>query len=103
MSIPLARHQVDRYGTHKLKRATSEKGKKHIARKGSAIEPNFSEPKDEQPFIHQQNRLRDRTQSTLIRVTSAATTPIIESVPNLAPPSVAPTLSIAPPPPRLSN
>uniref|UniRef100_M1DRF9 Uncharacterized protein n=1 Tax=Solanum tuberosum TaxID=4113 RepID=M1DRF9_SOLTU len=79
------------------------KRKKHIARKGSAIEPDFSEPEDEQPLIHRQNRLRDRPQSTPIRVTSAATPPTTESMPNLAPPSVAPSLPVAPPPPRLLN
>ncbi|KAG5593546.1 hypothetical protein H5410_044060 [Solanum commersonii] len=28
------------------------KRKKHITRKGSAIEPDFSEPEDAQPLIH---------------------------------------------------
>uniref|UniRef100_M1DY40 Putative plant transposon protein domain-containing protein n=1 Tax=Solanum tuberosum TaxID=4113 RepID=M1DY40_SOLTU len=77
------------------------KRKKYIARKRSAIEPDFSEPKDEQPLIHHQNRLRDKPQSTPIRVTSAATPSTTESVPNPAPPSVAPALPIATPPPRL--
>uniref|UniRef100_M1E092 Putative plant transposon protein domain-containing protein n=1 Tax=Solanum tuberosum TaxID=4113 RepID=M1E092_SOLTU len=50
-----------------------------------------------------ENRLRDRPQSTPIRVTSVATPLTTESVPNLAPPSVAPALLVAPPPPRLLN
>uniref|UniRef100_M1DHG5 Putative plant transposon protein domain-containing protein n=1 Tax=Solanum tuberosum TaxID=4113 RepID=M1DHG5_SOLTU len=79
------------------------KRKKHIARKGSAIEPDFSKPEDEQPLIHRHNRLRDIPQLTPTRVTSAATPPTTESVPVPAPPSVAPTLPVAPPPPRLLN
>uniref|UniRef100_M1DGP5 Putative plant transposon protein domain-containing protein n=1 Tax=Solanum tuberosum TaxID=4113 RepID=M1DGP5_SOLTU len=79
------------------------KRKKHIARKGSTIEPDFFEPEDEQHLIHRQNRHRNRPQLTPIRVTSAATPPTTESVPNLAPPSVAPTLPVPPPPSRLLN
>uniref|UniRef100_M1DH26 Integrase core domain containing protein n=1 Tax=Solanum tuberosum TaxID=4113 RepID=M1DH26_SOLTU len=65
------------------------KRKKHIARKGSAIEPDFSEPEDEQPLIHQHNRLRDRPQLTPTKVSSDATPLTTESVPAPAPPTVA--------------
>ncbi|KAG5576947.1 hypothetical protein H5410_057081 [Solanum commersonii] len=69
----------------------------------SAIEPEFSKPEDEQPLIHRHNRLRDRPQSTPIRVTAAATPSTTEPVPNPAPASVAPAFPVAPPPPRLLN
>ncbi|KAG5631698.1 hypothetical protein H5410_003415 [Solanum commersonii] len=72
-------------------------------RKGSAIEPDFSELEDEQPLVHRHNRLRDRPQSTPIRVTSAANPPTIESMPTPTPPSATPALLIAPPPPKLLN
>uniref|UniRef100_M1DSY3 Putative plant transposon protein domain-containing protein n=1 Tax=Solanum tuberosum TaxID=4113 RepID=M1DSY3_SOLTU len=75
----------------------------YIKDKGQILAKDFSEPEDEQHLIHRQNRLRDRPQSTPIRVTSAATPPTTESVPNPAPPSVAPALPVAPPPPRLLN
>ncbi|KAG5610153.1 hypothetical protein H5410_021434 [Solanum commersonii] len=57
------------------------KQKKHIARKG----------------------LKDRPQSTAIRVTLAATPPTTKLVPNPELPSVAPALPVAPPPPRQLN
>lgn len=79
------------------------KRKKHIAIKGSAIETDFSEPDDEQPLIHLQNRLRDRHQSTPTRVPLAVTPPTTEPVLAMAPPPVAPVLPVAPPPPRLQN
>ncbi|KAG5599608.1 hypothetical protein H5410_030978 [Solanum commersonii] len=82
---------------------TVEEGLEPTHAKGLAIEPNFSKLEDEQPLIHRQNRLRDRPQSTPIRVTSAATPPTTESVSNLAPPSVASALPVAPPSPRLLN
>ncbi|KAG5611743.1 hypothetical protein H5410_023024 [Solanum commersonii] len=37
------------------------KRKKHIARKGAAIEPDFSEPEDEQPLINRRDALRARS------------------------------------------
>ncbi|KAG5585246.1 hypothetical protein H5410_045680 [Solanum commersonii] len=69
----------------------------HITRNRLAIKPDYFELEDEKPFIHRQNSLWDRLQSTPIRVTSAATPPTTESVPNLAPPSVAPALPVVPP------
>uniref|UniRef100_M1D9D4 Putative plant transposon protein domain-containing protein n=1 Tax=Solanum tuberosum TaxID=4113 RepID=M1D9D4_SOLTU len=86
-----------------LPRRDKGKRKKHIARKGSAIQPYFLELEDEQPLIHRHNRLRDRPQSTPIGDTSTATPPATESVTNPTPPPVAPALPVAPPPPRLLN
>uniref|UniRef100_M1DYW6 Putative plant transposon protein domain-containing protein n=1 Tax=Solanum tuberosum TaxID=4113 RepID=M1DYW6_SOLTU len=72
-------------------------------RKGSTVEPDFSEPDDEQPLIHRQNSLRDGHQSTPTRGPTAVTPPTTEPVPTSAPPPVAPALPVAPPPPRLLN
>uniref|UniRef100_M1DCR3 Putative plant transposon protein domain-containing protein n=1 Tax=Solanum tuberosum TaxID=4113 RepID=M1DCR3_SOLTU len=77
--------------------------KKHIARKGTNVEPDFFKPKDEQPLIHRQNRLRDRPQSTPIRITSVVTLPTTESVPTSAPLPVASAFPVAPPSPSLPN
>uniref|UniRef100_M1DD37 Polyprotein protein n=1 Tax=Solanum tuberosum TaxID=4113 RepID=M1DD37_SOLTU len=49
------------------------------------------------------NRLRDRPQSTPIKVTSDVTSSTTESVLNSAPPSVAPALPVAPPQPKIAE
>uniref|UniRef100_M1DRP2 Putative plant transposon protein domain-containing protein n=1 Tax=Solanum tuberosum TaxID=4113 RepID=M1DRP2_SOLTU len=77
------------------------KRKKHIAKKEAAIDPDFSEPEDEQPLINRRDALWARSQSTTTSTPSAATPPTTETVPAQAP-SVTPTLPIAPPP-RLLN
>ncbi|KAG5576752.1 hypothetical protein H5410_056886 [Solanum commersonii] len=79
------------------------KPKKHIARKGTNIEPTFSVSEDEKRSINRRNELRARTQPTSIGTPSAATPLTTESVPTPAPPLVAPVLPVAPPPPRLLN
>ncbi|KAG5580503.1 hypothetical protein H5410_051130 [Solanum commersonii] len=79
------------------------KKKKHIVRKGVAIETqsNFLEPDDDQPLINQMDELQAKSQSTSTNIPSAATSPATDSV--LAQtPSVAPALPIVPPP-RLLN
>jgi len=77
------------------------KRKKHIAKKGAAIEPDFSELEDEQPLINRREALRARSQSTAASTPSAATHSTTDSVPAQAP-SVTPALPIVPPP-RLLN
>uniref|UniRef100_M1DIR6 Integrase core domain containing protein n=1 Tax=Solanum tuberosum TaxID=4113 RepID=M1DIR6_SOLTU len=80
-----------------------DKGKrrKHIVRKGTNVEPAFSEPEDEKPLMNRRNEFRARAQPTSIGTPSAATPLTTESVPTPAPPPVAPALPIAPPSPRL--
>uniref|UniRef100_M1DDG8 Integrase core domain containing protein n=1 Tax=Solanum tuberosum TaxID=4113 RepID=M1DDG8_SOLTU len=77
------------------------KRKKHIARKGAAIEPDFPEPEDEQPLINRRDALRARSQPTATSTPSVATPPTTNSVPAQAS-SVTPALPIVPPP-RLLN
>uniref|UniRef100_M1DY53 Integrase core domain containing protein n=1 Tax=Solanum tuberosum TaxID=4113 RepID=M1DY53_SOLTU len=57
------------------------KWKKNIARKGLAIEPNFSEPEDEQPLINRRDALRNRSQSTAVSTPLAATPSTTDAVP----------------------
>ncbi|XP_049391408.1 uncharacterized protein LOC125855722 [Solanum stenotomum] len=73
------------------------KRKKHIARKGAAIEPDFSEPEDEQPLINRREALWARSQSISTRTLAAATPPTTDSVLAQAPPLVAPALPTVPP------
>ncbi|KAG5609917.1 hypothetical protein H5410_021198 [Solanum commersonii] len=53
------------------------KRKKHVARKGIAIETqaNFSEPEDKQPLINRRDELRARSQSISTSIPSASTPP----------------------------
>uniref|UniRef100_M1DDT1 Integrase core domain containing protein n=1 Tax=Solanum tuberosum TaxID=4113 RepID=M1DDT1_SOLTU len=75
------------------------KRKKHIARKGTAIEPYFSEPEDEHPLINRRDALRARSQPTSTRTPPASTPLTTNSVPAQAPPPVSPVA----PPSRLLN
>ncbi|KAG5586517.1 hypothetical protein H5410_046951 [Solanum commersonii] len=75
--------------------------KKHIAKKGAAIEPYFFEPEDKELLIHRSSRHQTRSQPTPIEASSVAIPPITESVPAQAPP-VTSVLPIVPPP-RLLN
>uniref|UniRef100_M1DIP2 Integrase core domain containing protein n=1 Tax=Solanum tuberosum TaxID=4113 RepID=M1DIP2_SOLTU len=77
------------------------KRKKHIARKGAAIEPYFSEPEEAQPLFNRKDALLASSQSTNTSTPSAATHLTTDSVPAQAPP-VTPALPIVPPP-RLLN
>jgi len=54
------------------------KRKKHIARKGKNVEPAFSEPEDEQPFVNRRDELRARAQPTSTGTPSTATPPTTE-------------------------
>uniref|UniRef100_M1DUS8 Mannoprotein n=1 Tax=Solanum tuberosum TaxID=4113 RepID=M1DUS8_SOLTU len=80
-----------------------DKGKrrKHIAKKGAAIEPDSSELDDEELLVHRRSRHQARSQPTPTRVSSAAAPPESDEVPAQVP-SVTPALPIAPPP-RLLN
>uniref|UniRef100_M1DFP8 Putative plant transposon protein domain-containing protein n=1 Tax=Solanum tuberosum TaxID=4113 RepID=M1DFP8_SOLTU len=81
------------------------KRKRHIAKKGIAIESQveWSKPEDDQPLIHRQNRLRDRPQPTPTKISSDASPPELDVVSASAPPLVAPALPVAPTPPILLN
>uniref|UniRef100_M1DJR5 Putative plant transposon protein domain-containing protein n=1 Tax=Solanum tuberosum TaxID=4113 RepID=M1DJR5_SOLTU len=70
------------------------KRKKHIARKGVAIEPDFDELEDKQPLINRRDALRTRSQPT------ATSTP---SVTPAQAPSITPALPIIPPSRLLSR
>ncbi|KAG5572164.1 hypothetical protein H5410_061930 [Solanum commersonii] len=73
------------------------KWKKHIVRKGTNVEPAFSEPKDAQPVINRRDELRARNHPI-------TTTPLTtKSVPTPAPPPAAPELHVVAPPSRLLN
>uniref|UniRef100_M1DQD7 Uncharacterized protein n=1 Tax=Solanum tuberosum TaxID=4113 RepID=M1DQD7_SOLTU len=63
------------------------KRKKHIAKKGAAIEPDFSEPEDEELLIHRNSRHQARSQPTPTGASSAAIPPTTKSVPAQAPQS----------------
>ncbi|KAG5631169.1 hypothetical protein H5410_002886 [Solanum commersonii] len=56
------------------------KWKKHIAKKGTVVDPDFSKPEDEQPLINRRDVLRARSQSTIDSTPSAATPPTTDSV-----------------------
>uniref|UniRef100_M1DPL8 Polyprotein protein n=1 Tax=Solanum tuberosum TaxID=4113 RepID=M1DPL8_SOLTU len=97
---------INEWGSNHPKRRGKElppgnKGKrrKHILRKGVAIETHvdFYEQEDEQPLINRRDELRARSQSTSTTVPSAATLFDTDSVPAQEPP-MAPTAPIAPPP-----
>ncbi|KAG5576112.1 hypothetical protein H5410_056246 [Solanum commersonii] len=57
------------------------KWKKHIAKKGAAIEPNFSKPENKHPLINRRDALWAKSQSTVTSTLSAATPPTTDSVP----------------------
>uniref|UniRef100_M1DYC0 Putative plant transposon protein domain-containing protein n=1 Tax=Solanum tuberosum TaxID=4113 RepID=M1DYC0_SOLTU len=77
--------------------------KKHIAKKGVAVEPDFVEPEDELPLINRRRALRARSQSTATSTPSATTLPTTSPVPTPTPPPVALALPVVPLPPRLLN
>uniref|UniRef100_M1DYH1 Polyprotein protein n=1 Tax=Solanum tuberosum TaxID=4113 RepID=M1DYH1_SOLTU len=79
------------------------KRKKHIARKGTNVEPAVSEPEDEQPLLNRKEELRARNQPTATGTPSAATPLTTDSVPTPALPPSAPALPVTPPPPSLLN
>ncbi|KAG5605578.1 hypothetical protein H5410_027070 [Solanum commersonii] len=69
------------------------KRKKHITRKGLAIETQveFSEPEDEEPLTHRRSRRQARSQSSPTRVPTAATTPETDSPVTQTSPTETPT------------
>ncbi|KAG5580360.1 hypothetical protein H5410_050987 [Solanum commersonii] len=79
------------------------KPKKHIARKGTNIEPAISELEDEQPLINRRDEFRARNHPTATGTPSATTPTTTESVPTPAPPPTTNAFPVAPPPPRLLN
>uniref|UniRef100_M1D935 Putative plant transposon protein domain-containing protein n=1 Tax=Solanum tuberosum TaxID=4113 RepID=M1D935_SOLTU len=95
---------ADMRGREELPPGDKGKRKKHIEKKGVAIETQveWSELEDDQPLIHRQNRLRDRPQPTPTRVSSAAAPPESDAVPAQAP-LVTPALPIVPPARRLNR
>ncbi|KAG5589771.1 hypothetical protein H5410_040285 [Solanum commersonii] len=57
------------------------KRKKHISRKGVAIEPYFDEPEDKKPLINRMYALRTRSHPIATNTPLTATPPTIDSIP----------------------
>uniref|UniRef100_M1DQ97 Uncharacterized protein n=1 Tax=Solanum tuberosum TaxID=4113 RepID=M1DQ97_SOLTU len=101
----VGRHEVQPEKKRKqdLPPGDKDKRKKHIAKKGTKVEPVVSEPEDEQPLIDQREEFMVRNQPTTTGTPSTANPPTTESVPAPAPPPTVPALPVDPHPPRLLN